>query len=71
MSTVERFSDRVENYVKFRPGYPPEVLQLFRNEMGLTADSVIVEHRLRCGAEQRDAFGGGRMVGRFSGISKP
>ena len=43
MSTVERFSDRVENYVKFRPGYPPEVLQLFRNEMGLTADSVIVD----------------------------
>lgn len=43
MKTVERFSDRVENYVKFRPGYPPEVLQLFRDEMGLTADSVLAD----------------------------
>ncbi len=42
-STVERFSNRVENYVKYRPGYPPEVLGLFRNEMGLTPDSVIAD----------------------------
>lgn len=41
--TVERFSNRVENYVKYRPHYPPEVLDLFRNEMGLTADSVIAD----------------------------
>jgi SAM-dependent methyltransferase len=30
-----RFSDRVENYVKFRPGYPPEVLDVLRRETGL------------------------------------
>ena len=34
-TTVERFSDRVENYVKYRPGYPAEVLNLFRDEMNL------------------------------------
>lgn len=43
MKTVERFSNRVENYVKYRPSYPPEVLQLFREEMNLRPDSVIAD----------------------------
>lgn len=43
MNTVERFSNRVENYVKYRPSYPPEVMQLFRDEMGLRPDSVIAD----------------------------
>ena len=38
-----RFSDRVENYVRYRPGYPPEVMQLLRDECGLTAESVIAD----------------------------
>ena len=42
-NTVERFSNRVENYVKYRPGYPPEVLQAFRDEMNLTEDSVFAD----------------------------
>lgn len=43
IDTVERFSNRVENYVKYRPGYPSGVLQLFRDEMGLTDSSVIAD----------------------------
>ena len=43
METVERFSNRVENYVKYRPTYPPEVLQLFKNEMNLRNDSVVAD----------------------------
>lgn len=43
MKTAERFSNRVQNYVKYRPGYPPDVLRLFREEMGLTADSLIAD----------------------------
>jgi SAM-dependent methyltransferase len=43
METVERFSNRVENYIKYRPGYPPEVLQLFRDEMDLTPSSVLAD----------------------------
>jgi SAM-dependent methyltransferase len=42
-NTVERFSDRVENYVKYRPGYPPEVLDLFRKEMNLQKTAVIAD----------------------------
>ncbi len=43
METVERFSNRVENYVKYRPGYPPNVLDLFKSELGLTASSVVAD----------------------------
>jgi SAM-dependent methyltransferase len=43
VESVERFSDRVANYVKYRPSYPAEVLQLFRDDMGLTRDSVIAD----------------------------
>jgi SAM-dependent methyltransferase len=42
-SNVERFSTRVENYVKYRPGYPPEVLGLLRAECGLTGESVVAD----------------------------
>src|SRR4051812_35209407 len=41
--TVERFSNRVANYVKYRPGYPPEILEIFRDEMNLTGDSVVAD----------------------------
>lgn len=43
INTVERFSNRVENYVKYRPSYPPEVLHLFHNEMFLQTDSVVAD----------------------------
>lgn len=41
--TVERFSNRVANYVKYRPGYPAEVLDLFCSEMNLHRKSVIAD----------------------------
>jgi len=40
---TQRFSNRVENYVKYRPGYPQEILNVFRGEMGLTQASVIAD----------------------------
>lgn len=41
--TVERFSNRVENYVKYRPDYPKEVLELFKTEMNLQKNSVVAD----------------------------
>jgi SAM-dependent methyltransferase len=38
-----RFSDRVENYVRYRPGYPPEVLDLLRTDCGLKPSDVIAD----------------------------
>lgn len=40
---TERFSDRVEDYVKYRPGYPKAILHLLRQEAGLTQDSVVAD----------------------------
>jgi SAM-dependent methyltransferase len=42
-NNTERFSDRVENYVKYRPGYPTDVLRYFSEEMGLKSSSVIAD----------------------------
>lgn len=41
--SVERFSNRVANYVKYRPHYPRTVLDFFKSELGLSADSVIAD----------------------------
>jgi SAM-dependent methyltransferase len=38
-----RFSNRVENYVKYRPGYPASVIATLAKECGLTAESVIAD----------------------------
>jgi SAM-dependent methyltransferase len=38
-----RFSDRVEDYVRYRPGYPPEVLDLLRAECGLRPSHVVAD----------------------------
>jgi ubiquinone/menaquinone biosynthesis C-methylase UbiE len=42
-SPTARFSDRVENYVRYRPGYPPEVLDLLRSECGLRPSHIIAD----------------------------
>jgi SAM-dependent methyltransferase len=38
-----RFSTRVADYVKYRPGYPPAVLRLLEDECGLRPDSVVAD----------------------------
>jgi SAM-dependent methyltransferase len=38
-----RFSNRVENYRKYRPGYPAEIIPLLRSECRLTTQSVIAD----------------------------
>lgn len=42
-SPTARFSDRVENYVRYRPGYPPEVLDLLRTECGLRPSHLVAD----------------------------
>jgi SAM-dependent methyltransferase len=43
MNSVDRFSSRVENYAKFRPGYPPGILDVLKSDCGLTKESVIAD----------------------------
>ena len=46
-NATSRFSDRVENYVRYRPGYPPEVLQALQDRMRPRAQPRGCRHRLR------------------------
>jgi SAM-dependent methyltransferase len=41
--STKRFSSRVQNYVRYRPGYPLQLIGLLRNQCGLTPDSVIAD----------------------------
>jgi len=41
--TVGRFSDRVENYVKFRPSYPAEIFGVFAAEMNWSPESSVAD----------------------------
>jgi len=40
---TKRFSDRVDNYVKYRPGYPDEVIAFLQKECDLSSNSVIAD----------------------------
>ena len=57
-----RFSERVEDYVRYRPGYPPEVLELLRAECGLHADHVIADIASGTGAFTRLLLENGNRV---------
>ena len=41
--STQRFSNRVDNYVKYRPGYPPAVLQVLAGECGFTAETPVAD----------------------------
>jgi SAM-dependent methyltransferase len=42
-NATSRFSDRVENYVRYRPGYPPEALQILKTECKLAAHHCVAD----------------------------
>ncbi len=42
-NATSRFSDRVENYVRYRPGYPREALQALNRECGLMPSHSIAD----------------------------
>lgn len=38
-----RFSNRVADYIRYRPGYPPELLQTLQSEAGLNPQSAVAD----------------------------
>lgn len=42
-NATSRFSDRVENYVRYRPGYPLEVLDALKRETGLMPSHKVAD----------------------------
>jgi ubiquinone/menaquinone biosynthesis C-methylase UbiE len=59
---TERFSSRVENYVRYRPGYPSEVIELLKRECGLTSDSIIADIAFGTGIFTRRLLENGNRV---------
>src|SRR5262245_37053311 len=41
--STQRFSNRVENYIRYRPNYPTEVLTFLQAECELTPASVVAD----------------------------
>jgi ubiquinone/menaquinone biosynthesis C-methylase UbiE len=41
--STQRFSNRVQNYIKYRPDYPPEVLAYLRERTGLSEASTVAD----------------------------
>ena len=41
--SVERFSSRINDYIKYRPGYPSQIVELLKNECNLTPNSVFAD----------------------------
>ena len=40
---THRFSSRVDNYVRYRPGYPTAVIDLLKKECGLTPSAIVAD----------------------------
>jgi len=43
LDATSRFSDRVENYVRYRPGYPAEIVGALERECGLKPEHVVAD----------------------------
>lgn len=42
-NATERFSDRVENYIKYRPSYPTGLIDLLKHACGLSKSSAVAD----------------------------
>jgi SAM-dependent methyltransferase len=42
-NATSRFSDRVENYVRYRPGYPRDAIEILKSACGLSARHLIAD----------------------------
>ena len=42
-NSVQRFSNRVENYIKYRPHYPKDLINFLNKEMGFNPEKVVAD----------------------------
>ncbi len=43
LNATQRFTTRVDNYIKYRPSYPDAITDLLQRECGLTTDTVVAD----------------------------
>jgi SAM-dependent methyltransferase len=61
-NATSRFSDRVENYVRYRPGYPPEALDILKTECGLAPHHFVADIASGTGIWTRPLLENGNSV---------
>jgi SAM-dependent methyltransferase len=61
-NATSRFSDRVENYVRYRPGYPEEALRILEKECGIASQHVVADIASGTGIWTRMLLGNGNRV---------
>jgi SAM-dependent methyltransferase len=59
---TQRFSSRVDNYVRYRPAYPNEVVDLLKKECSLTSNSVVADIAFGTGIFTRMLLENGNRV---------
>ena len=59
---TRRFSSRVDDYIKHRPGYPPAIIELLQQKCGLTPASVIADVGSGTGIWSKSLLEGGARV---------
>lgn len=61
-NATSRFSDRVENYIRYRPGYPVEVVQVLKSACGLVPEHVVADIASGTGIWTRELLKSGNRV---------
>jgi SAM-dependent methyltransferase len=62
MDTLNRFSNRVENYIRYRPDYPAEVISFLKQQEILTNDSIVADIGSGTGISTQLFLPGGNTV---------
>ena len=42
-NSTKRFSDRVEDYIKYRPAYPKDLIPILKRELNLDSNKVVAD----------------------------
>lgn len=59
---TKRFSNRVEDYIKYRPGYPKELIGLLKQEIGLNQTKIIADIGSGTGKSSKPFLENGNFV---------
>lgn len=62
LSSQQRFSDRVADYVRYRPGYPPQLLEWVGGELGVATTEPVADIGAGTGISTRMLLEGGYAV---------
>lgn len=61
-TNTTRFSDRVDDYKKYRPGYPEQLIQLLHDKIGLDKKSIVADIGSGTGISSTLFLNNGNMV---------